>query len=69
MAKIGDVIEGLEILAKYAAQGRESHDIAAEHDILYGPQDPGTMTDEDKERLKALNWFVDGETDSWAHFV
>ncbi len=72
MATVESIVEGLKILAIYAKDGMESHDICAEHDIVYGPGDSdllGLLTLEEQQRLESLGWFLDTETDSWAHFV
>jgi hypothetical protein len=62
------VIEGLQILAKYV--DANSNDVAAEHDVIYGPYAADlNITDEDKEKLEELGWFIDSEVDSWAVFV
>ena len=63
--KAAKLVEGLQILMKYGEV-----DVEAQHDIIYcGPEDPPTMTDEDRTRLEELGFHVDSETDSWAHFT
>lgn len=64
MAIIRNVAEGLMILAKYDP---ESHDIAAEHDIIYAGPDPKRVTPEDAARLKELGWHI--EEESWSRYV
>jgi hypothetical protein len=73
MPKLGAVIEGLEILAKYSKNGRESHGVAAEHEIIYaGGSDIEELDDipeEDRERLKELGWFWAEDVSSWAIYT
>jgi hypothetical protein len=60
-----EIAEGLMILAKYP-----NCDTSAEHDvILSGPNDPETVSDEDKKRLTELTWFISGEYGCWAVFT
>jgi hypothetical protein len=66
MAKISDVIEGLQILLKYC--NPNSQDIAAEHDVIMaGPDDCAEISEEDRVKLEALGWH-EGEF-GWARFV
>ncbi|CAB4196673.1 hypothetical protein UFOVP1290_193 [uncultured Caudovirales phage] len=60
-----EVAEGLLIFAGYGKA-----DVCAEHDIIYaGPISKVDISAEDQIRLEELNWHVDEENDSWAHFV
>lgn len=66
MAKVKEIIEGLQIQAKY----KPDEWCAAEHDIFYGPCDSDVeISDVDKARLEELGWFIDSECDSWAVFT
>lgn len=70
MASVNAVIEGLTILAKYDPKGLDSRNIAAEHDVLYGPgKGPEVMSEGDRKRLEELGWRWDDKADSWARFV
>jgi hypothetical protein len=71
MAKLSEVIEGLQILGKYIRGGLDSHDIGAGHDVICaGPDvDEDTPSEGDRERLEELGWHYDDEYDSWACFV
>jgi hypothetical protein len=64
VTRIEEVIEGLQILAKY------SNCIDAQHDVIYaGPGISSMVTAEDADRLKQLLWHIDKEVDSWAKFT
>jgi hypothetical protein len=68
MAKISDVIEGLQILAKYCDP--DSHDIAARHDEIYaGPDDPSVVTEDDAALLRVLGWNYYDDGRGWMRFV
>ena len=51
-------IEAFTIFSKYDAPPM---DIAAEHDIIYGPIVKADISDEDKDRLEALGWHIDDD--------
>ena len=68
MASLNQVIKGLEILSKYDSKNGDSHNICAEHDIIYAG--PGVeVSEEDKKILDDLGWHWDSSADSWARFV
>jgi hypothetical protein len=71
MALINEVIEGLQILKKYA--GENSSSIDAQHDVIYaGPsldELEGRLTEEDRKRLDELGWHEDTEGECWARFT
>lgn len=71
MATLDEVINGLQILQKYA--GKESDRIDAQHDVIYaGPnleELEGKITEEDKAKLEELGWHEDSEGDCWARFT
>jgi hypothetical protein len=68
MAKANDVIEGLQILMKYAHKGEQ--EIAAEHDIIYGPGGPPEMINaDDLKKLEELRWHYDATLPSWYKYV
>jgi hypothetical protein len=64
VTRIEEVIEGLQILAKY------SNCIDAQHDVIYaGPGVASKVTAKDTIRLHQLGWHIDKEIDSWAKFT
>lgn len=79
MANISDVVEGLQIIAKYDRPN--SHSMAAEHDVIYaGPyvtfdgqyfqaEHGSSFSGRDEKRLEELGWHVDSEFGRWARFV
>lgn len=63
MASIANLVEGLEIIAKTASQGRRATIWQAVGDIIWAPEcSPST---EDAERLKELGWYVCSRTGLW----
>jgi len=66
MATVRQVIEGLEILVKYAAN-KDAHDFAAGHEQIYYGESDWSISEDDKKRLDELGWFID--EDSWSRFV
>lgn len=59
-----DIYEGLGIQLKYCPNEL----CYAEHDIFYGPcDDEVKLSDEDKEKLINLGWFIDENT--WAIYT
>ena len=62
------VLRGLEILEKYCEN--ERGDFVPGHDQIWAgpkyPFDPESVTDEDREELGRLDWFIDEE--SWSCF-
>ena len=70
MAKVSDIIKGLQILCKYADKGEETHLGGADHDIIYSPVSiHQTFSEEDLDSLDALGWHRDEEVGCWANFV
>jgi hypothetical protein len=69
MATIRQVIDGLEILAKYG-NGAAQH-VMGEHDVIYGAEDVvrDTLTAEDAAAMKAAGWHWDDECESWSRFT
>jgi hypothetical protein len=67
MARTSDIIEGLQILQKYDEP--TGHLGGAEHDIIWGPQTQGDVSDEDKARLESLGWRYDESVEGWSHFA
>ncbi len=67
MAAIRDIVDGLNILLKYAPEDI----LCAEYNIIYaGPEiDENTLSEYDKEKMEALGWFFDIKVGSWAKFV
>ena len=62
-----DLIEALTILLKY---GNPDHPTHCEHDIMYvyAGVHPDEVSEEDKERLDELGFFVEEEFDCFASF-
>lgn len=56
-----DLIKALEIFLKYD-EGAETH---CEHDVMYALVDPSTVSDEDKETLGELGFYVAYDTDGF----
>lgn len=84
MASMNEVREGLEILSKYY-DADDICGCAAEHDVFYAggedpvidlaseedianPEDPN-LSEEDRERMKALGWFIEKDSGGWAIFT
>lgn len=65
MARISDVIEGLQIIQKYVEP--DEHLGGAEHDIIYAVPGDTSISDEDVARLIGLGWHNDSEC-GWSHF-
>ena len=63
-----DLIEALQILAKYLSGYDAYYPTCCEHDILYVAGDPDAVTAEDKERLSELGFDIDEETNSFHSF-
>jgi len=64
--KISEMRDALTILLKYG----DGHHFYAEHDQVWaGAIDVNEVTDDDKESLESLRWFIDLETESWTAFV
>lgn len=55
-----DLIKALQIFLKYDNPKYPTH---CEHDYLYVAINPELVSDEDKEELDKLGFFVDGEYD------
>ena len=53
------LIEALNIFLKY---GNPDYPFNCSHDYLFVNIDPELVSDEDKKRLDALGFFVDGDT-------
>jgi len=53
-----DLIEALQILAKYGNPASPTH---CEHDYLYVAINPDLVSEQDKQRLSELGFIVDGE--------
>lgn len=78
MAKIADIVAGLEILAKTAripkalaakgeTDGRQVHIHPIDHYIINGPI--ANPSDEDKDQLRKLGWHFDPATELWSLYV
>ena len=60
-----DLIKALQIFLKYE---NKMYPTYCEHDVLYVDIDPSIVSDEDKETLDELGFFVDEENDCFASF-
>ena len=70
MARVIDIIKGLQILAKYAEE--DAHIGGAEHDVIYGPPTMGEISPEDREKLRESRWHEGEDEDEglgWYHFA
>ena len=68
MASMKQVIEGLQILAKYVENPDKSW-VSAEHDQIWAGPDRGeVVSEEDKKALEDLGWFEDDDCGGWSHF-
>lgn len=66
---IGGLIESFHIFAKFAEKGYQAaYILNAEHDIIYGPENPPRATLEG-QRLEALGWHWEEDVESWAMFT
>ena len=71
MARISEIILGLEILAQYCPEGESTHLGSAEQDVLYlyGPKIDGNVSPDDAQALVGLGWYFDEKNPLWACFV
>jgi hypothetical protein len=72
MATKNQIMGGLNILASYCNGddlGRDGDNefMRAEHDQIWAGPDADSVTQEDKEKLEALGWFV--SEDAWSRFT
>ena len=67
MATFSQVVEGLQILAKYE-DGNE-HTVTAEHDIIWAGRISPSLTEEEKKKLNDLGWHYDEDVERWGIFV
>lgn len=58
-------IEAFQIFEKYD----HFKNIHAEHDVIYAGPDPEKISDEDLEKIIALNWLPDNENGCFYKFV
>lgn len=67
IAKIKDVIDGLEVLAAYAQVAGTGDEVTVENDVIYaGPTAPKESLDkEDTKRLEAAGWFYNDQNECW----
>lgn len=75
MAKMSDVVEGLNILTKFGADAEDPECVSVEQDIMYclGPN-PDEMLRKTKGAaelvvLRDCGWRYDREHDCWRKFV
>jgi hypothetical protein len=68
MAKLTQVLDGLEILKRYDARG----DVASGHDVIYAGSaktTPELMEKADVAALKKKGWFWSEDEESWGKFT
>jgi len=58
--------EAFTILAKYSDEG---YTLGAEHDIIYTPVQPGSLSPDDRGRLDELGWHESEEFNCMAMFT
>jgi hypothetical protein len=61
MATFNQVVEGLQILAKY--------EDGNEHDIIWAGRISPSLTEEEKKKLNDLGWHYDEDVERWGIFV
>jgi len=70
MAKISDIIAGLQLLCKYVEKGEETHLAGADHEIIYSPVHiEHDISSEDLNKLEELGWHKDEDSKCWSNFV
>lgn len=78
--KFKDIIEGLQILAKYEKEGLETFTVGADYRVFWAcyakvedyekSLTDSRITPEDAARLKELGWFIASkENNAWTAFV
>jgi len=63
---IQKIIEGLQIFAKY------DFDVSAEHDVIYASENTihnEQISEDDKQKLRELDWGFSAEDEHWYYFV
>jgi hypothetical protein len=64
MSGIEQIIEGLQIFAKYGGG------VSAEHDIIYaGCMTNNEISQEDQDKLAELSWKFNDGLETWYYFV
>ncbi len=71
MTRIGDVLEGLQIIAEYSAKGVDEDSICAEHEMIYAGQDVDLeqMSEDDVTKMDELGWSFEEDKACWARFT
>ena len=67
--KICDIIEGLQLIAKYCDEGVEkNYVVEGEHEIVYAQPDKhkDDWLPADAARMKELGWFWHDDGECWA---
>lgn len=64
--KLGDIIEGIQILARYEKKGFDARGSCAEHDQVWIGNCKTPVDEEDRKRLVAMGWFFDRNVDRWS---
>lgn len=68
MAKIGAIIEGLQLLATCEPRGLDAYTVDAEHDIIYAGPDITEVSEQVSKRLEELGWHK-SDADRWAVYT
>lgn len=70
MAKLSEVLSGLEILRAYAHEPHGGLVRAGAGQLWAGPGvDDGDLPDDVELRLRKLGWFYDPKDGHWSHFT
>ena len=64
MARVNDIIRGLQIIQRYCKVDVQLG--GAEHDIIYAPPLDRPLTNDHEQELKDYGWYLDDDVDVWA---
>lgn len=64
MSRIQEIIEGLQIFARYPEAACEG-----QHDVIYAMCKVDDLRHEDTSKLEELGWNFNNEVDSWCHYT
>ncbi|HYF56697.1 MAG TPA: hypothetical protein VEA41_20765 [Salinarimonas sp.] len=68
MATYKQIVEGLQLLATCDPGGAETHNVDAEHDIIYAGPDISEVSDAVAARLEAIGWHRT-DADRWGIYT
>ena len=67
MGNVKKIIDGLEIFRRHLGDVLW---VEADHDIIYAAaSNEVKLSEQERQQLDALDWFIDTEVDCWAIFV